>query len=62
MKSVMDDVFMLGVEGSTYENLLEIAKKQNKSVTQVAAEALHDKISKEKTVIESRERKVLCEG
>lgn len=62
MKSVMDDVFMLGVEGETYQTLLDIAKKQNKSVTQVASEALQDKISKEKQVTESRERKVLCEG
>jgi len=58
----MDDVFMLGVEGETYKNLLDIAKKQNKSVSEVTAEALKEKIVREKQVTEARERKVLCEG
>lgn len=62
MKNQFDDVWMMGIEGETYRELLEIAKKQNKTVAEVASEALKATINDGKKVSESKERKFLMEG
>lgn len=60
-KKMLDDAYLMGVEGETYQSLLEIAKKQGKSVNDVASEALRKHIASNKTVSESKDRKVLCD-
>jgi predicted HicB family RNase H-like nuclease len=60
-KNPFENAFLMGVEGDTYQKLLEIAKKEGKSVNDVASEALRKHIDFSKTVSESRERKVLCD-
>lgn len=59
-KNPLDDMFILGIENETYEQLLAIAKKQGKSVTEVTSEALRNKIAQETNVSESK--KLLMEG
>lgn len=59
-KNPLSDMFMLGIEGETYEQLLAIAKKHGKSVTEVTSEALRNKIAQETNVTESK--KLLMEG
>ena len=62
MSNPLDDVFLMGVEGDTYKELLNIAKKEQKSVSEVVSEALKKKIEDAKVVKESTERKLLLEG
>jgi predicted CopG family antitoxin len=58
----LKDMTMMGIEGETYKKLLDIAKKENKSVTEVAAEAIGKHIEDRSQVTESREKKLLMEG
>lgn len=62
MSNSLDDVFVLGIEKATYEELLAIAKAKGVSVTDVTAEALRRAITDSRGVNESKERKILCEG
>lgn len=61
-KKALQDVFVLGIEGGTYEEMLALAKQQGKSVVEVASEALKKHIADSKGLKESREPKLLCEG
>lgn len=61
-KGLLGDVYMMGVEGECYRDLLDIAKKQGKTVNEVASEALRKEIEKSKSLKESREKKLLMEG
>lgn len=58
----LKDIMMMGIEGDTYKKLLDIAKKENKSVTEVASEAIGKHIEDRSHVSESREKKLLMEG
>lgn len=60
-KKMLDDAYLMGVEGETYQKLLEIAKKEGRSVNDVASDALRRHIENSKSVVESKERKVLCD-
>mgnify|MGYP006277161103 CR=1 FL=1 len=60
-KNPLSDIFMMGVGKETYEKMLEIAKKKNKSVAEVASEALRQHIDDESKLNESRERRVLTD-
>jgi len=62
MSNPLDDVFIMGVEGDTYKELLNVAKKEQKSVNEVVSEALKKKIEDAKVAKESTERKLLLEG
>ena len=53
---------VFGVDDKTYEELLEIAKQEGKSVVDVTSEALKHHISNKKTLKESKEKRLLCEG
>jgi predicted HicB family RNase H-like nuclease len=61
-KSLLGDVFMMGVEGECYRELLDIAKKQGKTVNEVASDALRKEIEKSKGLSESSEKRLLVEG
>lgn len=57
------DVYMMGVEGDTYKKLLDIAKKENKAVNEVAADALKKHIDDNDSLKESvSQKKLLMEG
>lgn len=56
------DVFMMGVDGEMYKQLLQIAQATGKSVTEVAGEALSKHVANAKQLKESSEKKILCEG
>lgn len=59
----LNDLYLMGIEKETYEQLLSVARKENKTVAEVASEALRLKIQKEREMNESRlEKKLLCEG
>jgi hypothetical protein len=60
--NVLDDIFVLGIEKSTYDELLVIAKAKGLSVNDVTAAALRQAIADSKGVNESKTRKMLCEG
>lgn len=62
MSEAFNEMMMLGIDGETYSKLLEVAKRENKSVVQVASEALKDKIEQASALKESTERKMLMEG
>jgi hypothetical protein len=55
-------ISMMGVDQDTYDNLLEIAKTQGKSVGEVTSDALKSHIDRNKTLKESSQKKLLCEG
>lgn len=57
----MKDLYVMGVEQDTYQELLAIAKKTGKSVNEVTSDALKKVIEQEKGLTESK-KKVLCEG
>lgn len=60
---IKNDLFMLGINGETYQKLLEIAKKQGKSVVDVTSDALKTHIETSGNLKEStREKKILLEG
>lgn len=50
----LGDMYVLGIEGSTYRQLLEIAKKKGCSVNELTADALKKALEDEKRVTESR--------
>ena len=52
---------MMGVEKDTYEQMLEIAKRENKSVAEVASDALRRHIQDQSKLNEPRERRVLTD-
>jgi len=58
----MSDLFVMGIEKDTYQELLDIAKKQGKSVNEVTSEALRKAIDQSKGLQESKQKKVLMEG
>jgi len=58
----LKDMFMLGIEGDTYKELLDIAKKQGKSVNEVTSDALRKIIEQERGIQESKSRRMLNEG
>lgn len=58
----LGNISVFGVDKDTYAELLEIAKKQGKSVVDVASDALKSHIDKNKPLEESRKRKLLIEG
>ncbi len=59
----LNDLYLMGIEKETYEQLLSVARKENKTVAEVASEALRLKIQKERDMTESRlEKQLLCEG
>ena len=60
-KNPLSDIFMMGVEKETYEEMLEVAKRKNKSVAEIASEALRNHLQNEKGLNESRERKILTD-
>lgn len=64
MKNVKEvsDIHMMGIDDETYGKMLKVAKKENKSVSDVASEAF-SKHLKEKELQESApQRKLLMEG
>lgn len=63
MEGVKDlgDIVMIGIHADELSELNEIAKKQNKSVVDVASEALRKHIDSNKGLQESRQRKILTE-
>lgn len=57
------DFIMMGVEHETYQQLQEIAKKENKSVVDLVSETLKKQIADSKNLGESKsEKRLLCEG
>jgi predicted HicB family RNase H-like nuclease len=58
----MSDLFVMGVERETYEELLDMAKKQGKTVNEVTSDALRSAIEQSKGLQESKSKKVLMEG
>jgi hypothetical protein len=58
----LDDLSVFGVDKETYSELFEIAKKQGKSVVDVASDALKSHIEKNKPLEESKKKKLLVEG
>jgi hypothetical protein len=56
----LNDLFVMGVERETYEELLDIAKKQGKTVNEVTSDALKRVIDQSKGLSESK--KLLMEG
>ncbi|MBK9390460.1 MAG: hypothetical protein IPN68_09800 [Bacteroidetes bacterium] len=62
MSNPLNDIFVMGVEGDTYKQLLDIAKKEGKTVNEVTADALKQKIDDSKLVTESNTKKLLLEG
>jgi len=58
----MSDLYVMGIEKETYRDLLEIAKKQGKSVNDVTSDALKKVIEQSKGLQESRSKKLLMEG
>ena len=62
MSNPLNDIFVMGVEGDTYKQLLDIAKKEGKTVNEVTADALKQKIDDSKPVTESNTKKLLLEG
>jgi hypothetical protein len=61
MSNPLSDIFMMGIEKETYDEMLEIAKRKNKSVAEVASEALREHLQNEKSLNESRQRRVLTD-
>ena len=61
MSNPLSDIFMMGIEKETYDEMLEIAKRKNKSVAEVACEALREHLQNEKNLNESRQRRVLTD-
>ena len=57
----MSDLFVMGIEKSTYQELLDIAKKEGKTVNEVTSEALRKVIEQSKGLHESK-KKMLMEG
>ncbi len=62
MSNPLNDVYMMGIEGDTYKDLLEIAKRQNKGVGEIVSDALKQKIEDQKQLKESTQKKLLMEG
>lgn len=58
----MSDLFVMGVERQTYEELLDIAKKEGKTVNEVTSDALRKAIEQSKGLQESKSKKMLMEG
>ena len=56
----MSDLFVMGIEKETYEELLDIARKQGKTVNEVTSDALRKAIDQSKGLQESK--KLLMEG
>ena len=56
------NIYVMGIEGDTYEELNKIAKKENKSVADVTSEALKRIIDDKKKVNESKTQRLLVEG
>lgn len=56
----MNDLFVMGIEKDTYQELLDIAKKQGKSVNEVTSAALRKAIDQSKGLEESK-KKILTE-
>ena len=63
MKDVkeLDDIHMMGFDQATYEQLLKIARQENKSVSEVASEALKRHLE-EKSQTKKTEKRLLVEG
>jgi predicted HicB family RNase H-like nuclease len=57
----LSDIFMMGIEKETYEEMLEIAKKKNKSVAEVASQAIREHLQTEKGLNESTQRRILTD-
>ncbi len=62
MSNPLNDVYMMGIEGDTYKDLLEIAKRKNKGVGEIVSDALKQKIEDQKQLKESTQKKLLMEG
>lgn len=58
-KLSMNDLFVMGIEKETYDELLDIAKKQGKSVNEVTSDALRRAIEQSKGLQESKQKKIL---
>jgi len=58
----MGDIYMMGIDPDSYNQLFEIAKKENKAVTDVISNALKKHIASKQNINEVRERKILTEG
>jgi hypothetical protein len=54
-----DQLYVMGVDQQTYEELYEIAKREGKSVNDVTSDALRKAIHSSKQVSESAQKKVL---
>jgi hypothetical protein len=57
-----DGLYVMGIDKATYEELLELAKKEGKSVNEITSDALRRAILGSKDLKESKEKKLLCEG
>lgn len=57
----LGDVVMIGIHENDLSELQDIAKKQNKSVVEVASEAIRKHIDGSKGLQESKQRKILTE-
>jgi len=63
VNDVTKDLTILGIDGDTYQKLLAIAKKQNRSVVEVVSEALGKHINENQALGESKTApKLLMEG
>lgn len=58
----MGDLYVMGIEKDTYKDLLEIARKQGKTVNDVTSDALKKVIEQSKGLQESKTKKLLMEG
>jgi len=62
-KTVQIDPVLTGIDPETYQELYEIARRQNKGVNEVMSDALRKHIESNKELKENKsERKLLCEG
>ena len=62
MEKVGEDLSLMMITQDTYKKLNEIAKKENKAVVDVAAEALQKHIADKSQIKEHKEKKLLVEG
>jgi predicted CopG family antitoxin len=62
MEDKMNDVWMMGIGQETYKELYDIAKKEKKSVVDVASEALKKHIDNSKNLQEEKKPRLLMEG
>jgi len=58
----LGDLYVMGIEKETYKDLLDIARKQGKTVNDVTSEALKKVIDQNKGLQESKQKKLLMEG